>query len=379
MLHLWMPETSGAWHWSVGEHWNQAVSLEQLIQDIQGYHGEEAVVFFPSRNLQILQQQLPKVQYKQLGADGVKYLLEEFVIFPMDAMKVLNHFQSPDQLTVLGVSKGAVETMQHALNLIPVKIVSLLPDFLILPVPAQDETVIVNINGRLLVRENEFLGNSIDDLSLFLDYQPKSKKYRISGFKDEQLSTVEAAATQELLESFQYEFTVLKKSKNHPFNFLPKATREGGVSGYWKACAAVLLSVLAIQFSYDAVRWFKLKKVADQTALQATDQFKYWFGQNYPVTEQNIKSQFKAQLGKSKAANTQALQLLSRIGPVLMQNQIVAQRVNYDASMLSMELKAGSSTVLQNLTQQLNQQGFKVELGNIQPDGAGVIGLVKIQ
>ena len=62
-----------------------------------------------------------------------------------------------------------------------------------------------------------------------------------------------------------------------------------------------------------------------------------------------------------------------------MQNQIVASRVNYDSAILTMELKANSSAVLQNLTQQLNQQGFKVELGNIQPNGAGAIGLVKIQ
>ena len=90
-------------------------------------------------------------------------------------------------------------------------------------------------------------------------------------------------------------------------------------------------------------------------------------------------SQFESQLRLNKNANTQALQLLSRVGPILMQNQIVASRVNYDSAVLNMELKANSSAVLQNLTQQLNQQGFKVELGNIQPNGAGAIGLVKIQ
>lgn len=113
--------------------------------------------------------------------------------------------------------------------------------------------------------------------------------------------------------------------------------------------------------------------------MQAIDQFKYWFGQNYPVTEQNIKSQFEYQLKQSQTADTQALQLLSRVGPVLMQNQIVARRVNYDLSSLNMELQASSAASLQALTQQLNQQGFKVELGNIQPAANGAIGLVKIQ
>ena len=134
-----------------------------------------------------------------------------------------------------------------------------------------------------------------------------------------------------------------------------------------------------VQFSYDATRWYQYKKVANQTAVQAIDQFKYWFGQNYPVTEQNIKSQFEYQLKQSQTADTQALQLLSRVGPVLMQNQIVARRVNYDLSSLNMELQASSAASLQALTQQLNQQGFKVELGNIQPAANGAIGLVKIQ
>lgn len=113
--------------------------------------------------------------------------------------------------------------------------------------------------------------------------------------------------------------------------------------------------------------------------MQAIDQFKYWFGQNYPVTEQNIKSQFEAQLRQSQTADTQALQLISRVGPVLMQNQIVAQRVNYDPSGLSLQLQSNSSESLNTLTKQLGQQGFKAELGNIQANGTGAVGLVKIQ
>jgi len=97
------------------------------------------------------------------------------------------------------------------------------------------------------------------------------------------------------------------------------------------------------------------------------------------VTEQTLKSQFESQMRQSQTGSTQALSLLSRVGPVLMQNQVVANRVVYDSSALNMELKAGSAEVLQNLTRQLNQQGFKVELGNIQPNSSGVVGLVKIQ
>lgn len=379
MLYLWMPEANGVWQWSTGEGWSLASSLEQLIQETQACHGQEAVVFFPSRDVQMLQQRLSRPQYKKLGEDGVKYLLEEFVVLPIDSMKILHHFQNPDQLTILGIANSTVETLQHVLNLIPVKVVSLLPDFFILPVPEVGQTIIANLSGRVLVRENEFMGNSVDDLALFLDYQPSGQSYKISNFTAEQMQSLEAMVTHERIESFHYEMPVFKKAQHHPFNILPKAKNSQAMSGYWKACAAVLVAAVVVQFGYDAARWYQYKQVADQTALQAIDQYKHWFGQGNRVTEQNLKSQFESHLRLNKSASTQALQLLSRIGPVLMQNQIVANQINYDASILNMELKANSAAALQNLTRQLNQQGFKAELGNIQPNAAGAIGLVKIQ
>ena len=379
MLYLWMPEANGVWQWSEGDFWKQSSTLEQLIQEIQPHAGKDAVVFFPSRDVQIIQQKFPKAQYKKLGPDGVKYLLEEYVILPLDSMKVLHHFENPDHLTVMGIANSAVETMQHALMLIPVKVISLLPDFLVLPNPEENQYVLANVSGHLLVRNGEYSGQSVDDLALFLDYQTEQPKYKISNLSADQTHCLESAITRDQIESFYYELPQIKKPKQHPLNVLPKAKSNSGVSGYWKACAAVLVAALITQFSYDAVRWYQYKKVANITANQAIDQFKYWFGQNYPVTEQTLRSQFEAQLRQSQTGNAQALSLLSRVGPVLMQNQIVANRVSYDASMLNMELKANSAEVLQNLTNQLKQQGFKVELGNIQPGANGAIGLVKVQ
>ena len=140
-----------------------------------------------------------------------------------------------------------------------------------------------------------------------------------------------------------------------------------------------MLALLVVQFSYDALRWAKLSKVADQTALIAIDQYKSWFGNTGRVTEQNLRSSFEGNLRASQNANTQALQLLSRVGPILMQHQIVANRVNYDTAILNMDLVAKTTEGLNALVQQLNQQGFKAELGNIQTQGASVVGLVKIQ
>jgi len=380
MLYLWMPEANGVWQWSRGTDWTTSSSLEQLIQDIKLYQGEEAVVFFPSREVQILQQKFSKAQYKQLGVDGLKYLLEEYVIMPIDQMKVFSHFQQPDQVSVLGINHHAVTTMQHSLSLIPLKIVSLLPDFLMLPVPEAGQTILANINGQLLVRENEWLGNSIDDLGLYLDFADREKLYKHSDLTSEQVSSLFAIAETNQRESFNYQFTELKKPKQHPYNVLPKAKQSNeGVSRYWQACAVLLVALIIVQLSYDGLRWFKLKKLADQTALIAVDQYKNWFPNEQRITEESVERQFKNKLALSQGANTQALQLLSRVGPILMQHQIIANRVNYDTAILNMDLVAKSSDALQTLVTQLNQQGFKAELGNVQTQGGSVVGLVKIQ
>lgn len=379
MLYLWMPEANGAWFWSTGENWLQASSLEQLIHDLQPHQGEETVVFFSSRHIQILQQQITKAHVKQLGADGIKYLMEEYVTMPIDHMRVVHHFESPDQLTILAVAQNLVDTWQHALNLLPIKLVALLPDFLIVPEPEQNKVNLVHLHGQILVRENRYKGMVIDDLEVYLEFQAADTFYHYSNLTAQQLDLLANVSTAETREPFDYQFQKIQKSKQHPFNVLPKAKNESKVSGYWKACVAVFIAVLIVQLSYDALRWYKLKKLANQTATQAVDQYKYWFGANSRVTEQNIKSMFESQLRMSQSGDTTALNLLSRVGPILMQRQIVAQQISYSASSLSMSLKANSANDLQNLTQQLNQQGFKAELGNVQADGAGAIGMVKVQ
>lgn len=380
MLYLWMPEANGVWQWSRGEKWVSSVSLEQLIQDIKPYHGEEAVVFFPSRDVQIVQQKISKAQFKQLGAEGAKYLIEEYVIFPIDQMNVMTHFEALDLLTVMAIAKNAVLTMQHALTLVPVKVTALLPDFLVLPIPENNQIVLHTIEGQLLVRENAWKGSSIDDLALYLDMTDPVEQYRYDQLNDEQMNALVSATTKEQREQFTYQFHPLNKPKQHPLNVLPKTKKTAsGVTSYWKACAAVLVALILVQLTYDLARWVKLKKLADQTAQISIEQYQSWFGANSRVTEQNLKSMFESNLRLSQTADTQALQLLSRVGPILMQQQIVAQKVEYDADQLNMDLIARSTDTLQSLITQLNQQGFKAELGNVQTQADGVVGAVKIK
>ena len=77
--------------------------------------------------------------------------------------------------------------------------------FLILPEP-QEHQVICNIDQKLLARESKWVGNSLDDLGLFLEFQPVETNYQYSGLTTEQLESLEAASSIEQRSEFFINF-----------------------------------------------------------------------------------------------------------------------------------------------------------------------------
>lgn len=379
MLHIWMPENDGLWHWSQDGQWSQAIALEQLIRELSVYQGQAAVVYFPSRHVQLLQQQMSKSHYKQLGAVGASYLLEEYVVLPLDAMLVKQHFVQPDQLYLMAIAKTTVETMQHALSLLPIQVQALLPDFLLVPEPEENQSQLLAFSGRLLVRESGYSGGSIDDLNVYLDYQDEAREYSCMGLHADHLQAIAASKTQAQYQLMDINFDWLKQPQRHVWNMLTPVKAQHKASGYWGLCAGLVAAVLVTQVAVDGLRWYQAKQVAEQTAQQAVEQYKAWFGAHSRVSEQNLKSQFESQLRLNQNGDTEALTLISRVAPILMQHQVVAQQLNYDEQGLNLALSAGSSQHLQQLSEQLGKQGFKVQLGNISSQGNAVLGQLSIQ
>ena len=379
MLQIWMPEADGLWHWSIDQAWAQGVTLEQLIRELSVYQGQAAVVYFPSRHVQLLQLTLSKIQYKQLGTLGASYLLEEYVVVPLDALLIKQQFVQPDQLYLCAIAKNTLEMLQSALSLLPIKVTALLPDFLLLPEPQPNQTYLLHMAGRLLARDSLYSGTSIDDLNLYLDYQDPERHYAHHGLTEGQLAALVAVKTQDQHQAQAYSLAMLKHPQRHCWNVMTRQAPEQTRSPYWGLCAGVLLALVLAHVAVDTLRWYQAKNVAEQTAEQAVEQYKAWFGANSRVSEQNLKSQFESQLRLNQSADTQALSLIARVAPILMQHQIVAQQLNYDEQGLNLHLSAASSQKLQELNSQLNQQGFKVQLGNISAQGNGVMGQLSIQ
>lgn len=379
MLYLWMPEAKENWRWSTGGDWLEALSFEQLVDDISPYRDQETTVFFSSLHVQILQQAMSKVHVKKLGQEGIRYLLEEYTAFPIDQFHVVHQFESIGRISIAGVSKSTLESWQSSLSLLPIKLVALLPDFLILPAPFENQVNIVHLYGKTLVRENLYSGTWVDDLALYLEFQNHQNVYQYAHLNQQEMEVLQRSVSSERYTAFDFSFEGIIKPERHPFNMLPKAKKEVTLSGYWKGCLALILLLVLVQFVTDAWRWVVFKKNANQAAVAVVEQYQAWFGKSGRVTEQNVQSLFESQLRLNQQSDMDALNLLSRIGPVLAQRQIVAQQINYEAGNMLLSLKANSATDLQNLTQQLNQQGFKANLDEVKANGAGAIGMVKLQ
>lgn len=403
MLSIMMPEGQAAWLWRLdGQDWHSANTIEQLIADSRAqYSGHEATVFFPSQHAQFFSQPLSRQQFKKLGVQGVGYLIEDMTIDAVDHLTIFAQ-HAVDEVHLMAIPQSLRATYQNSLGLLPWTVRALLPDFLVLPVPETGEWTIAQIFDRQLVRWSAWRGWVWEQVDFFgiLDIENAQsqtfqtlasiKFYGVAESLQQQIIAVlshdgvattqadESGATGIQWQAFA-ELPFERPNIRHPFNILQKKSTATPLNGYWTACVVVLCLAVMTQAIYDGMRWWRYQKLANETAELAIHQYKMWFPDEAHISEQNLRSKFKAKIQANAAADRHALELLSRVGPILQQMNVSAQQVNYQNNILSMDVIAHNSDMVNQLATQLKQQGLNVNVGNIQNQGTGIVGTLKIQ
>lgn len=413
MLTIVMPEGQAQWLWRLGnQQWHQASHLEQLLQESRTvYSGQDVTVYFPTQHAQYLTKPLSRQQFKKLGTQGVHYLIEDISIDSVDHLAIFYHHQAED-VHLMAIAQSLRAAYQNSLALLPWTVRALLPDFLLLPVPKAGELIVAQIYDRRLLRWSAWRGWIWEQLDyigfLDVDMAQSSEQRSIEivhfyGVDDTLQQQVIAQLTQHAVQDVTQDitedttesahettpmgitwqaFATLPEpvlNLRHPFNILIKKSSDNQRNPYWTACLVMLLLAVTTQSVYDAVRWWHYKKLANQTAELAVNQYKIWFPEESRVNEQNLRSKFKAKLQANAAADKHALELISKMGAVMQQMNLSAQQVNYQNSELSMDVLASNPTVLNQLASQLKQQGLSVSIGSIQNQGARIIGTIKVQ
>jgi general secretion pathway protein L len=385
MLYLWMPEGDAAWRWRVAGDWQYAENWDALLQATAAENHKDVMVFFPTSKVQMLRQPMTRQQVRQLGNNGVRYLMEEYSLLPVDQLSIHHQFDADQHLNVLGVSSLDIQHYQQILNLGAWRVQALLPDFMLLPAPeakenGQTASLLFSQQQRVL-RVGEHMGYSADDLSVLLAYFPELTDITVYGDLP--------AADRQLLQGrpeLQVTYAALPATLpltdtqyvRHPFNVLPKS-RDFQVSSYWRAVAAVFVVALVVQMLYDGVRIWRYHKVADQIAAQTVQHYKTLFPDDRSVSPANVESRFRSSLNSNKNIDMTALSLISRVGPLMQQANLSASQLQYRDNALELTVTASGLPALEALRKQMSDQGLNAKLGAVNPANGQVSGLVKVQ
>ena len=383
MLYVWMPEGDAAWRWWIGielaatmllSEWQVADNWEALLTDTAVNPQREVTVFFPSSSAQLLQRSMSRQQRRQLGDQGVRYLLEEYTLGSVEQLAVRDQLIGDDELNVLAVPSAHIAQYIHSMALGNWQLHALLPDFLLLPVQAERATLLLH-NRTPLLRLSEGYAVLAEDLAVVLPRLPQLTALTVLGEPSE-------LQQQQLLDleiPIEYQAASLQlpaQLARHPYNFLPKP-KGLAISAHWKALAALLVLAVLVQILHDGLTAWRYQQVAEATQAQAEQQFRQWFPDEQRII--NLRRQMEGRLQSNSEQDLTALSLIGRVGPVLQQAQLVAQSIRYRDEVLELNIVASNLAALEQLRGQMDQQGLTAELGAVTSVGTDVSGLLRIK
>lgn len=382
MLYVWMPEGNAAWRWWVGDatglialsEWQLADNWDALLSATAIEPQRDVTVFFPSSSAQLLQRTMSRQQRRQLGDQGVRYLLEEYTLGSVEQLAVRDQLIGEDQLNVLAVPSHTIAQYIQNMALGNWQLHALLPDFLL--VPLQEQSASLLLHGRTpILRLSEGYAVLAEDLSVVLPRLPQLTALTVLG-EPTALQQAQLLDSGLLIDEQPASLQLPKNLARHPYNFLPKP-KGLAISAHWKALAAVLVLAILVQVVHDALTAWRYQQVAAATEAQAEQQFRQWFPDEQRII--NLRRQMEGRIQSNTEQDLTALSLIGRIGPVLQQAQLVAESVRYRDQVLELNIVAANLAALEQLRGQMSQQGLNAELGAVNSVGAQVSGVLRIK
>ncbi|GAC1374587.1 MAG: type II secretion system protein GspL [Aquirhabdus sp.] len=391
MLYLWMPEygvishegasVTSTFRWRASkpnsskplgvEGWQTVQGWDALLAATAAENEQEVTVFFPTSSVQMLRQPMSRPQLRQLGTTGLRYLLEEYTLTPIDQLDVRHQHRGND-LTVLAKPQQDVAALLASFGLTPWRVVAALPDFLLLPMVESSATLLLDGTNRIL-RLDDSYAVSADNLEITLARLNDIKQIQVIG----ELSNIDRATleAQKAASGLDWQlldvpvssiFSVDGITHKHPYN-LTVNKQETGLSPYWKVVAGVLFAAITVQMLYDAVRIWRYHGVEQVIKAQAEQQYRQWFPDEQKIID--LKKQMKGHLNGLGAVDMTALSILSRVGPALSQANLPAHKIHYATNagtgQLELQINAPSLPALENLRSQIATQGLTAELGAV--------------
>jgi general secretion pathway protein L len=394
MLYLWMSEHAKAsadgtrvdqtfrWHTSNSssekdqshqnlEHWQTAKGWDALLAATAHENIKDVMVFFPTASTQMLRQTMSRAQLRQIGENGVRYLLEEYTLTPIDQLDI-RHQHHANTLTLIAKPQQEVAELLASFGLTPWLVVGALPDFLLLPLATSGATLFLDDTNKVL-RIDESFAVSADNLDVTLSHLNHITQIQVVGnLSDEDRLILDshkntAGLDWQLLDRpISSIFSAETISRKHPYN-LVKQTKESSIPTYWKVVAAVLVAAIAVQMLYDVLSIWRYHSIAVATKAQSEEQYREWFPDEKRIV--NLKQQMQGHINRLGVVDMTALSMISRVGPALSEANLTAQKIQYAKSggvgELELQINAPNLEALESLRTQIETSGLVAALGSV--------------
>jgi general secretion pathway protein L len=165
----------------------------------------------------------------------------------------------------------------------------------------------------------------------------------------------------------------------HPFNFLQgkfAVKTKSSLSGYWRYAAIFVAISFTAQLAYDAARIVQYNRIVKTTKAESVKLYQTLFPEERRVV--NLRRQVEAHLAEQQNAGHGFVSVATKMGEVLNTGSWQTQRIDFDNNGLLLEIDAQSLSDLEQLRQQLTNQGLTTETLSANSQGTGIRGRLRI-
>ncbi|MEN9430103.1 MAG: hypothetical protein RJA86_962 [Pseudomonadota bacterium] len=388
-LYIRIPANGGLWQ---GWHVKGLDVVTLFDSDLEaimatGAANMRVTLLVPTTSCVMAVVNVTKQQLKQIDSQNVAYLLEDQTLTPVEQLHCLYAPMSDTQALVVAIHQQHMQSLIEPFKNTACELVAAVPDIFLLPHNPQGWSLMVD-GSDCWLRMNALFGMRLEaDSALAVlnsawHEQPPTQ-VKIYGEIPNELNTwltaKGAALTVEQLPSLNWAQEFSHMTAKHPFNFLQgkfAVKTKSSLSGYWRYAAIFVGITFAVQLAYDATRIFQYNRVVKTTKAESVKLYQTLFPDERRVV--NLRRQIESHLSERQSAGQGFVSVATKVGEVLNSGSWQTQRLDFDNNGLLLEVDALSLSDLEQLRQQLTNQGLTTETLSANSQGTGIRGRLRI-
>lgn len=323
---------------------------------------KQVIVLLPAEAIVLTDITMPILKPSKL-LKAIPYALEDQLIDDVDKMHFAISEQQPDGKVAVAICTQ--QQMSQWLDLI--KSWDIQPDVLlsaVYGVPYEENTCMVVIEeGQAIIRLSEYIGLGIDELNLSA-ILPENHKI-ISDYNIQSMTTAIS----------DYKSINLLQG-----DFFQRKSKQFAIGNLWKVSAYLATGLIVLLFLNPIISTIILNNASKKINLQIADIYKRNFPNAKNIVAPKERMQDKLQKITGSLTQNHWLLLLAYLSDGVQKTKgIQIKKVDYQNSLMSVDVVADSSQHFENLMSDLASQGLTVKQQNASVTPTRVEALLTIE